>query len=87
MTTPYSGASHSRRRCSTSGASTIVLAVSAFLFTAWMLAHGHSPVAAVSTTSAVLVVTTTLSRSRLLGARFGSLPSNGTVVLLQDNEQ
>lgn len=80
MTMPYNGAPHPRRQRPTSTASTVLLAVSAFLFTGWMLAHGHSPVVAVSTTSAVLAVTITLSRSRLL-------PQTRPVVLWQDNER
>ena len=86
-TTPYTGAPHPRRRCATSTTSSVLLAASAFLFTGWMLAHGHSPVVAVSTTSAVLAVTTTLSRSRLFTARFGPLPPADQMVIWQDNER
>jgi hypothetical protein len=86
-TTPYNGAPHPRRRCATSTTSTVLLAAAAFLFTGWMLAHGHSPVVAVSTTSAVLAVTTTLSRSRLFSARFGPLPPANPMVIWQDNER
>lgn len=87
MTTPHSGAPHSRRRCSTSATSTVLLVVTAFLFTGWMLAQGHSPVVAVSTASAVLVVTTTLSRSRPFSARFGPLPPAKPMVIWQDDER
>ena len=48
-TSPYNGALHPRRRCATSGTSTVLLAAAAFVFTAWMLAHDHSPVVSVST--------------------------------------
>ncbi|MGW6934270.1 hypothetical protein ACWGE0_29720 [Lentzea sp. NPDC054927] len=86
-TTPYSGALHPRRRCSTSATSTVLLAATAFLFAGWMLAQGYSPVVAVSTTSAVLAVTTTLSRSRLFTARFGPLPPANQTVIWQDGER
>jgi hypothetical protein len=87
MTTPFSGAPHSRRRCSSSATGAVVLAVTAFVFTGWMLAQGHSPVVAVSTASAVLVVTTTLSRSRPFSARFGPLPPANPMVIWQDDER
>ncbi|HEX8870217.1 MAG TPA: hypothetical protein VF821_31430 [Lentzea sp.] len=86
-TTPYNGALHPRRRCSTSASSTVLLAVAGFLFAGWMLAHGHSPVVAVSTTTAVMAVATTLSRSRLLNARFGPLPPANPVVIWQEDER
>lgn len=85
-TTPYNGALHPRRRCSSSATGTVLLAVTAFLFTGWMLAQGHSPVVAVATTGAVLAVTTTLSRSRPFSARFGPLPP-ATTVVWQDDER
>lgn len=86
------GAPHSRRRCSSSATSTVLLVVTAFVFTGWMLTQGHSPVVAVSTASAVMAVTTTLSRSRLIGirpfsARFGLLPPSDPPVIWQDNER
>jgi len=83
-TTPYNGALHPRRRCTTSASSTVLLATAAFLFAGWMLAHGHSPIVAVSTTSAVLAVATTLSRSRLFNTRFGPLPPAGATVFWQE---
>ncbi|MEV6240052.1 hypothetical protein [Lentzea sp. NPDC051838] len=86
-TTPYSGALHPRRKCSTSTTSTVLLAATAFVFTGWMLAQGHSPVVAVATTSAVLAVTTTLGRSRLFSARFGPLPPASPMVVWQDDER
>ncbi|GGU68988.1 hypothetical protein [Lentzea flava] len=87
-TTPYTGAPHPRRKCSTSPTtSSVLLAVTAFVFTGWMLAQGHSPVVAVATTSAVLAVTTTLSRSRLFSARFGPLPPANPMVIWQDDER
>ncbi|NKE55841.1 hypothetical protein FXN61_02975 [Lentzea sp. PSKA42] len=92
MTTPYSGAPHSRRRCSASATSTVLLVVTAFAFTGWMLTQGHSPVVAVSTASAVMAVTITLSRSRLISirpfsARFGVLPPSDPPVIWQDSER
>ena len=86
-TTPYNGALHPRRRCSTSTTSTVLLAATAFLFTGWMLAQGHSPVVAVATTGAVLAVTTTLSRSRPFSARFGPLPPAAPTEIWQDDER
>ncbi|MFS8098213.1 hypothetical protein LFM09_13825 [Lentzea alba] len=86
-TTPYGGALHPRRRCATSGTGTVMLATTAFVFTAWMLAHDHSPVVAVSTTSAVLAVTVTLGRSRPFSARFGPLPPGSPVVIWQDEQR
>lgn len=86
-TTPYNGALHPRRRCSSSATGTVLLAVTAFLFTGWMLAQGHSPVVAVATASAVLAVTTTLSRSRPFSARFGPLPPAIPTVIWQDDER
>ena len=88
MTTPP----HSRRRCPSSGTSTFLLVVTAFVFTGWMLDQGHSPIVAVATTGAVMTVTTTLSRSRLIGirpfsARFGVLPPSDPPVIWQDNER
>jgi hypothetical protein len=88
MTTPP----HSRRRCSSSGPSTVLLVVTAFVFTGWMLTQGHSPVVAVATTGAVMAVTTTLSRSRLIGirpfsARFGVLPPSDPPMIWQDTER
>jgi len=85
-TTPYSGALHPRRRCSTSATGTVLLAPTGFLFTGWMLAHGHSPVV-VSTTAAVMAMITTLSRSRLFSARFGPLPPANPMVIWQDDER
>ncbi|MDX8034688.1 hypothetical protein SK803_31105 [Lentzea sp. BCCO 10_0856] len=88
MTTPYNGALHPRRRCSTANSTnTVLLAATAFVFTGWMLAQGHSPVVAVSTASAVLAVTTTLGRSRLFSARFGPLPPANPMVIWQDDER
>ncbi|USX50381.1 hypothetical protein [Lentzea sp. HUAS12] len=86
-TSPYNGALHPRRRCATSGTSTVLLAAAAFVFTAWMLAHDHSPVVSVSTTAAVLAVTITLSRSRPFTARFGPLPPAGPVVVWEDDQR
>ncbi|RAS68394.1 hypothetical protein C8D87_102459 [Lentzea atacamensis] len=86
-TTPYHGALHPRRKCTTSTASTVLLAATAFVFTGWMLAQGHSPVVAVATTSAVLAVTTTVSRSRLFSARFGPLPPANPMVIWQGEER
>ncbi|GHH36634.1 hypothetical protein [Lentzea cavernae] len=86
-TTPYNGALHPRRRCSTSGSSTVLLATAAFLFTGWMLANHHSPVASVATTTAVLAVTITLSRSRPFTARFGPLPPANPMVIWQEDER
>ncbi|MEU3646673.1 hypothetical protein AB0E59_25060 [Lentzea sp. NPDC034063] len=86
-TTPYNGALHPRRRCSTSGASTVMLATAAFIFTAWMLAHDHSPVVAVSTTAAVLAVTITLGRSRPFTARFGPLPPASPMVVWPEEQR
>jgi hypothetical protein len=86
-TTPYTGALHPRRKCSTSTTSSVLLAPTAFVFTGWMLAQGHSPVVAVATTTAVLTVTTTLSRSRLFSARFGPLPPANPMVIWQDEQR
>ncbi|MCX2948194.1 hypothetical protein [Lentzea sp. NEAU-D7] len=86
-TTPYNGAPHSRRRPATSGASTVLLTATAFVFTAWMLAHDHSPIVSVSTTAAVLAVTITLSRSRPFTARFGPLPPAGPVVVWEEDQR
>ncbi|MFI6098632.1 hypothetical protein ACIA8G_24005 [Lentzea sp. NPDC051213] len=87
MTTPYSGAPHSRKRRSSSATSTVPLVMTAFLFTGWMLAHGHSPVVSVCTASAVLAVSTTLSRSRPFTARFGPLPPANPMVIWRDDER
>ncbi|WP_329788642.1 hypothetical protein V1227_29590 [Lentzea sp. DG1S-22] len=86
-TTPYSGALHPRRRCSPSGSSTVLLAALAFPFTGWMLGQGHSPVAAIATTSAVLAVTVALGGSRPLTARFGPLPPAGPMVIWQEEQR
>ncbi|GGN04946.1 hypothetical protein GCM10011609_50200 [Lentzea pudingi] len=85
--TPYNGVPHPRRRCATSGTSTVLLAAASFVFTAWMLAHDHSPVVSVSTTAAVLAVTITLSRSRPFTARFGPLPPAGSMVVWEDDQR
>ncbi|SEP78574.1 hypothetical protein SAMN05216188_101480 [Lentzea xinjiangensis] len=85
--TPPTGAAHARRRCSTSGTGIVVLAVTAFVFTGWMIAYGYSPVIAVATASALLAVTATVSRSRPFSARFGPLPPANPVVFWQDDQR
>lgn len=92
MSSPSSGAPHSRRRCSSHAPSTVLLVLIAFGFTGWMITQGHTPVAAVATSSAVMAVTITLSRSRLIGfrpfsARFGVLPPSDPPVIWQDSER
>jgi len=87
MTTPYNGPPHSRRRTAHSCISTFLLAAASFVFTAWMLAHDHSPVVSVSTTAAVLAVTITLSRSRPFTARFGPLPPAGQMVIWEEDQR
>ena len=92
MSTPYTGAPHPRRRCSSHGPSTVLLVLLAFAFTGWMITQGHTPFAAVATASAVMAVTTTLSRSRLISlrpfsARFGVLPPSDPPVVWQEGER
>lgn len=72
-----------RRRPAPVSAGLVVLTAITFLFTGWMITCGHSPQVAVLTSGAVLLVTTTLGRSALAGARpftarFGFLPPAGT---------
>ncbi|MFJ5988135.1 hypothetical protein [Lentzea sp. NPDC092896] len=57
------------RRPIPSNASGVAFALIAFVFTGWMLTQGYSPVVSVATASSVMVVTTTLSRGRVVGFR------------------
>ncbi|MFD5827385.1 hypothetical protein [Lentzea sp. NPDC060358] len=83
---PYNGAVHPRRRCSASGTGIVLLALITFGFAAWMIARDYEPVVAIASASALLTVTTTLSRSRPFSARFGLLPLTGSTTVWE-NEQ
>ncbi|PWK90384.1 hypothetical protein C8D88_101400 [Lentzea atacamensis] len=81
---------HSRRRPPSPSTATAALVPVAFIFTGWMLTQGYSPVVSVATTSAVMAVTMTLSRGRLVGfkpvnSRVGVLPPSETMVIWQED--
>lgn len=90
MPSANSGEPHARRRSTPSSTAAVALVPVALTFTGWMLTQGYSPVVAVATTSAMMTVTMTLSRGRLIGlqpvnARTGALLSSESMVFLQED--